>query len=69
MFKKGTNAHLSFHWIKGFENKINESCDYPVLLKRDSGQNTVILKRQDLSGFGSVENLILRIEMIVKSSS
>jgi hypothetical protein len=68
-FRKATNADLSFYYIKGFEKKFNESYDYPVVLKRDNGQNTVILNHQDLSEFGTVEDLILRMENIVKSSN
>jgi PHD/YefM family antitoxin component YafN of YafNO toxin-antitoxin module len=54
---------------KWFEKEFNESYDYPVVLNRDNGQNTVILNRQDLNEFGSVEDLILRMETIVKSLS
>lgn len=68
-FRKSTNSDLSFHYIKGFEKKYNEYYDYPVVLKRDNGQNTVVLNRQELSEFVSVEDLILRIETIVKSTS
>ncbi|MFT6244886.1 MAG: hypothetical protein ACJA0U_000657 [Salibacteraceae bacterium] len=38
-------------------------------MKRDNGQNTVILNNQDLNEFGTAEDLILRMETIVKSSN
>ena len=68
-FKEATNADLSFYYIKGFEKKFNEYYDYPVVIMRDNGQNTVILNQQDLSEFDTVEDLILRMEAIVKSSN
>ena len=65
-FKKDTNADVSFHYIKGFEKKFNESYDYPVVLKRDNEENTVVLNCQELSEIDSVEDLILKIETIIQ---
>ncbi|NRA10764.1 MAG: GTPase [Crocinitomicaceae bacterium] len=65
-FRKSTNADISFYYFKGFEKKFNESHDYPVVLRRDNGENTVVLNRQELSDIDTVEDLISRIQKIIK---
>ena len=67
-FKTRTNSNLSFHYIKGFEKEFNESYDYPVILERRSGENRVILSREEISEIKTIEDFVDRIELLIQKT-
>lgn len=68
-FKQKTEINLSFHYINSFEKEFDESYDYPVILKRRNEENKVVLSRKELNEILTVEDLIDRIEIILKGAT
>ena len=50
---------------KGFEKEFNESYDYPVILERRSGENRVVLSREEISEIKTIDDFVDRIVVAI----
>ena len=60
--RKNEQLRMSFYYINQFENKFDESYEYPVVLLRENNSNKVLIAKADFKQMNSANDLILTLE-------
>ena len=67
-FKRKTNVHMSFYYIRQFESTFPDQYEYPVVLIKRNGANSVFLSKEDLVNLGSIDDLIDILESQIENA-
>ena len=61
-FTEGSDTPMTFYHIDEFEELYSQSFTYPIVLKKEANDLTILLNAEAIAGFESTEELIAAIK-------